>query len=49
VPIGRDEPVRLHNFGYTPYRDIAPRTLQQQLDLAKSSTATPAERMQRNR
>ena len=48
VPIGREEPVLLYRFGLTPYRDLTPRTLQQQLDLAKPSIATPAERMQRN-
>jgi hypothetical protein len=38
----------LHRFGLTPYHDIEPRTLQRQLELAKPSMATPAERMQRN-
>jgi len=48
VPIGPDGPTMLHRFGLTPYHDVTPRILQQQLDLAKPSTATPAERMQRN-
>jgi len=48
VPSGWDGPVMLHRFGLTPYHDIAPRTLQGQLNPAKPSTAPPAERMQRN-
>ena len=48
LPIGRDGPVMLHRFGLTPYHDVAPRTLQQQLDVAKPSTATAAERMEPN-
>jgi hypothetical protein len=47
VPIDRDGPVMIHNFGYTPYRDTDNRTLQRQLDVAKPSTASAAERMQR--
>ncbi len=48
VPIGRKELVMLHHFGYTPYRDLTPKILQNQLASAKPSTATPAERMQGN-
>jgi hypothetical protein len=48
VPVDRDGFAMLHRLGLTPYHDVGTRTLQQQLDLSKPSTATRAERMQRN-
>lgn len=48
VPDGWEGPVMLHEFGRTPYRETDARTLEANLKFAKPSTATAAERMQRN-
>lgn len=45
VPVGREGPVMIHRFGFTPYRDVDARTLRAQLELAKPSTATAGERL----
>jgi hypothetical protein len=48
VPSGWDRPVMLRQFISAEYHTTEPKILQGQLNLAKASTATPAERMQRN-
>jgi len=45
VPRGWDGPVMLRQFIAAEYHTTEPKVLQVQLNLAKPSTATPAERM----